>query len=388
MPVAIDNGTYWEVREKISNQTPLFHDLVKARKWLPMNNYHRYVRRGRCPEFEVPGQGIVKYDPYQNDFVLALLTGSHQGPGGTHQIFGLDEWHTHINDALARKVRDPEFHSGIAFGEFRETGRLFSDAARRVARATRQARRGNFVEAYQSLTRGYVPRRARLSTYRRSRREVEADRTGFVSDAKDLANNHLAYVYGVTPLMNDVEDAIKLLDNVYSDKPPPTKSGFVQRRHESVLSASPYKWNNIQGKLTLRGGVYYEVSDYEWFLLQEVGLANLSTVVWELIPYSFVVDWFVNVGDWLLSQQEPRGLTYLGGWSSVFAQGTASLGSILPWDPARADCDGWLYDRRSITGWPRIELRLKADPFGGWLNHDHQRRIIDAMALVTASLTR
>ena len=28
---------------------------------------------------------------------------------------------------------------------------------------------------------------------------------------------------------------------------------------------------------------------------------NIAQTAWELIPYSFVIDWFANVGDWLLA---------------------------------------------------------------------------------------
>lgn len=385
MAETIDYGSGWQVSETSSVNTPNFHALVKAGEWLPVNDYFRYVRKGRTPTYEMPN-GPEKYGAVQADFIRAILVGGHQGPGGFHPMPDLDYWHTHVSDVLARKVRDPTFNAGVSFGESRETAELFSDAARRVTKATRQARRGNFRKAYDTLTRGYVRREFRKTNRQATaRRNVKKDNTGFVRDANDVANNYLAYIYGVRPIVNDVHDAISLLDNVYSGEPPPTKSGFLERRRLGDLNASPFKYNNIEGKLTLRGGVYYVVKDHEWFLLQDVGLANPPSVLYELVPYSFVVDWFVNVGDWILSQQTPAGLSFKGGWTSVTAEGTATLG--VYGYPLRADCDGWLYSRRSLQDWPHIELRVNTDPFGGWLNTDHRRRIIDSIALVTTALT-
>jgi hypothetical protein len=35
--------------------------------------------------------------------------------------------------------------------------------------------------------------------------------------------------------------------------------------------------------------------------LAQIGITNPALLVWELIPYSFVVDWMIPVGDWLSS---------------------------------------------------------------------------------------
>jgi len=44
-------------------------------------------------------------------------------------------------------------------------------------------------------------------------------------------------------------------------------------------------------------------------LLSQLGLVNPASLAWELVPFSFVVDWFANVGDFLASFTDTVGCT-------------------------------------------------------------------------------
>jgi hypothetical protein len=47
--------------------------------------------------------------------------------------------------------------------------------------------------------------------------------------------------------------------------------------------------------------------------LASLGLTNLASVGWEVMPYSFVIDWAVPVGNWLNLQDADTGLEYVQG---------------------------------------------------------------------------
>jgi hypothetical protein len=63
------------------------------------------------------------------------------------------------------------------------------------------------------------------------------------------------------------------------------------------------------GNYKCRVKVWCELSSPHLSELQQIGLTNPALVVWELIPFSFVFDWFVSVGDWLTGLTALQGVT-------------------------------------------------------------------------------
>lgn len=48
-----------------------------------------------------------------------------------------------------------------------------------------------------------------------------------------------------------------------------------------------------------------------------VRASDIPATIWELVPYSFVVDWFMNVGDWIQAVTPVPGLNVQGHWCST-----------------------------------------------------------------------
>jgi hypothetical protein len=52
-----------------------------------------------------------------------------------------------------------------------------------------------------------------------------------------------------------------------------------------------------------------QVTNPNMFLANQLGFLNPALVAWELVPFSFVVDWFVNVGAVISSMTDFMGCT-------------------------------------------------------------------------------
>ena len=59
--------------------------------------------------------------------------------------------------------------------------------------------------------------------------------------------------------------------------------------------------------------------------MQKLGVANPASLAWELLPYSFVVDWFLPIGQYLNSWTADLGLSFIGGSQTVIRRLDCSL---------------------------------------------------------------
>jgi hypothetical protein len=71
-----------------------------------------------------------------------------------------------------------------------------------------------------------------------------------------------------------------------------------------------------QRKAVCKTGIIYWVDSSQLANLQDWGITNPLLLAWELLPYSFVVDWFIPVGDWLATVDYSLGLSFKEGFES------------------------------------------------------------------------
>lgn len=153
-----------------------------------------------------------------------------------------------------------------------------------------------------------------------------------VSATKAASNTWLEYRYGWKPLAMDVETIIDAAHNVRAK---------YDKRHLVARSTVPYQTSDafdvevsdawtcpgtsgmhgtliveINGKVS--AGVVYDLKSQTTIdhLNRTLGARpqDVPAGLWECIPYSFVADWFLNVGDWLRAVTPDPSVTLIGNW--------------------------------------------------------------------------
>lgn len=144
-----------------------------------------------------------------------------------------------------------------------------------------------------------------------------------VKKVKDISSVWLEYRYGLRPFMMDVEDT---LDAVYAPWRRELNHRIERKMGKFVrpteVNRTPLGWQLLTSSPCSIWGDWVtessaEVTYYAHQYFTRVGTmnnrfgmdgANALSTLWELMPYSFVVDWFVDLGSWIKAVQPTLGL--------------------------------------------------------------------------------
>lgn len=122
---------------------------------------------------------------------------------------------------------------------------------------------------------------------------------------KTATNAWMLYRYGVMPIMYQIQDAVNLLKDLkhkfYTCRA--TRTLAFKTHVPAKLPEAPLRTDEITVcyytkkqttiKITATGKAFFE-NVFQRFIDQVT--INPALTLWELIPFSFVVDWFVDVG--------------------------------------------------------------------------------------------
>jgi hypothetical protein len=119
-----------------------------------------------------------------------------------------------------------------------------------------------------------------------------------------LASQMLAFNFGVKPLLHDIEGILEALVFKHPEVLRQTARG-VQTSSDSSFSTAyavsgflevPYRIDVVEDVI-VRAGVLYAFKGESLGASLGVRLADIPAAAWELLPWSFVLDWIANVGD-------------------------------------------------------------------------------------------
>lgn len=162
-------------------------------------------------------------------------------------------------------------------------------------------------EAYKKLReyKKLIDRFNRLTSDLARKRFLEKYLTGFsgrgLSKSKDKAADlWLFYSYAIMPLILEIEQMVNHIKKIE----PRAVHGRARKSFSTTIKVTDTYYRGERkhvGYVSSHVRGYVTIVDPYKKLLSEFGFTNLATIIWERITYSFVIDWFINIGSWLAS---------------------------------------------------------------------------------------
>lgn len=132
--------------------------------------------------------------------------------------------------------------------------------------------------------------------------------------------------YAWRPLIMDIQAINKYLNKPSATTPRRTFRAFENvdddQEIDQTISSDGYSCRfvgTLSSSRSVRAGCLTEI-DLGLAAYRDLGFLNPAGLVWELIPYSFVVDWFVNVKGILSHLNPDSGIKILSSWATQLSE--------------------------------------------------------------------
>lgn len=164
---------------------------------------------------------------------------------------------------------------------------------------------GQLFKAYRELRRG----RFRGFVKALDVRPLPKDKSRKRSAPKDASGIWLEYWFGWKPTVSDIYNGVQMYGSPIPDTVLQARSLEPVTRFKKGSGGSFSTTTSITGeyRIKIRGRVV--VTNPSRFEANRWGIVNPAITAWELVPFSFVIDWFSNIGQCIASYSDWVGLS-------------------------------------------------------------------------------
>lgn len=136
---------------------------------------------------------------------------------------------------------------------------------------------------------------------------------------RDLPGAYLTFHFGIEPVYKTIFEAFEEFEKVRKKKRLIVAETHVERNWDSPSTGWYKRWTN-QRKGVVRVSAELSLVNDTIATLDMYGLANPAEIAWELVPFSFVVDWFYPINLYLTAMLGVPGHQIKNGYRTDFWQ--------------------------------------------------------------------
>lgn len=191
---------------------------------------------------------------------------------------------------LREKLLGSDFNMSVFLGEGHQTLKMIGDTAIRIAKSLHHLRKGDLAGTARSLLEGTS--RRPITPYKQMK--------PFKPSAERASSHWLELQYGWLPLLKDVEEGAHSLAHALSV---PFAQTYRMSRRREVSNDAGNKLSYFNPIVAMQKRTHVRalkvIVTERPSVIAQLGLLNPELVAWELLPFSFVADWFIPIGSYL-----------------------------------------------------------------------------------------
>lgn len=305
----------YKLVSKSSNVTPNWFVLIKTSGVLPCNGFSRVGNTTtNCWGFKrttVHQSGFIHYIETQiGTFGFRYENYVEQIALPTSKAFS--DLEDEVRTKIRLAIKDQSVNIAQIIAERDKTISSVSKIITTVASVLLKLRKGDLAGAGAAVGQhvGWKKRKAHS-------RHHTSDPAGAAASA------WLELQYAIMPLLMDAEGlAIALAKYEYQ-----SVTGRVQASRSinfqtkdvsgSINSPSGQVTDITNGTVSIKYVVFFRVNSPQMPNFSALGLTNPAQLAWELVPFSFVLDWLLPIGNWLSTWDATVGMSFSAGTRSV-----------------------------------------------------------------------
>jgi hypothetical protein len=347
---------------------------------LPMNGFRFTSEKTIHPVaskiYEVRDNGRVVLDVEQGTMKADVMI-------PPSSAYDFDKLNAKAASKMLSGLKDQTVNVAVAVAEGRKSLDMIAKTAVALAEAGFAVKKADFSGAARALG---VP------LTRTAKKNVRS--------SNSVSSNWLALQYGWLPLLSDIHGAAEFVAKTM-DYHPRSKMTSSSTSTDAYRRSYTQNFSELTDAWTLTHTVKYVV----YFTEQgggnpptALGLTNPLAVAWELVPFSFVVDWFLPVGTFINNLDATNSLVFVKGCRTEFRKYRATRYTGTHSEVIYAGRTDTLYagyqsvsegvfcERLKLNDFPLNPVPMFKNPLSGRKgDFAHE---LNAMALLTQAFTR
>ena len=235
----------------------------------------------------------------------------------------LSEYNQNRDNRVLKKLKGQSLPLVMAWREREETGKLLTGLANKIVDACKAIRSPKqFIRRlYRNNTKG-----RKLKVMERRAQKAYVHFLKYKKWPKSrkprVGDLFLQYEFAWKPLISDIQSALEATANTEKH----LAGGHVRVGYKFETESKMYggRASGDELELTAKASIlghqkiYWRVDNIALAAMSQI--QSLPETLWDAMPYSFVVDWFVSVGEYLELRNATLGIAFHDGYKSTMTE--------------------------------------------------------------------